>query len=254
MHRPDPVGEAARWSLALLQRPARTRPNRPSRRTDRAQHADERRARGRMAAALRRHDDRRVARLQAGDGPRRMAGRRRRADADRRRRRSDHDRSVRQLRARDQWLIADGGNSGIMFRVSEAADATHLTGPEMQVLDNAAPPRRPKPAELGRRLLRALRPVAGRHPAARRLERGPPRRQRRARRALAERREDRRVRDRKPRLAGEARTSAPTATSPATPANRAATSRSRTTAIAWPIAGSRSGRCRSIVTADGQAR
>jgi hypothetical protein len=36
-----------------------------------------------------------------------------------------------------QWQIAPGGNSGIMFRVSEAADASYLTGPEMQVLDNA---------------------------------------------------------------------------------------------------------------------
>jgi hypothetical protein len=36
-----------------------------------------------------------------------------------------------------QWQIASGGNSGIMFRVSESTDAPHLTGPEMQVLDNA---------------------------------------------------------------------------------------------------------------------
>jgi hypothetical protein len=39
-----------------------------------------------------------------------------------------------------EWQIAAGGNSGIMFRVSEAADATFQTGPEMQVLDNAAHP------------------------------------------------------------------------------------------------------------------
>jgi 3-keto-disaccharide hydrolase len=39
-----------------------------------------------------------------------------------------------------EWQIAEGGNSGIMFRVSEAADATYLTGPEMQVLDNARHP------------------------------------------------------------------------------------------------------------------
>jgi hypothetical protein len=46
-----------------------------------------------------------------------------------------------------EWRIAGGGNSGIMFRVSEvAADATHLTGPEMQVLDNA---RAPDPGPLG---------------------------------------------------------------------------------------------------------
>ena len=38
------------------------------------------------------------------------------------------------------WMIAAGGNSGIMYRVSEAADATFLTGPEFQVLDNAGHP------------------------------------------------------------------------------------------------------------------
>lgn len=35
------------------------------------------------------------------------------------------------------WKVAEGGNSGIMFRVSEAADETYHTGPEFQVLDNA---------------------------------------------------------------------------------------------------------------------
>jgi len=39
-----------------------------------------------------------------------------------------------------EWRIAPGGNSGIMYRVSEAGDATHFTGPEMQVLDNAGHP------------------------------------------------------------------------------------------------------------------
>jgi hypothetical protein len=39
-----------------------------------------------------------------------------------------------------EWQISPGGNSGIMYRVSEAADATYQTGPEMQVLDNAGHP------------------------------------------------------------------------------------------------------------------
>ncbi|HYU79755.1 MAG TPA: DUF1080 domain-containing protein [Vicinamibacterales bacterium] len=39
-----------------------------------------------------------------------------------------------------EWQIAEGGNSGIMYRVSEAAAATFLSGPEMQVLDNARHP------------------------------------------------------------------------------------------------------------------
>jgi uncharacterized protein YbdZ (MbtH family) len=35
-----------------------------------------------------------------------------------------------------EWQIAEGGNSGIMFRVSEEGNATYHTGPELQVLDN----------------------------------------------------------------------------------------------------------------------
>jgi hypothetical protein len=36
-----------------------------------------------------------------------------------------------------EWRIASGGNSGIMYRVTEEAEATYETGPEMQVLDDA---------------------------------------------------------------------------------------------------------------------
>jgi len=40
-----------------------------------------------------------------------------------------------------EWQVAEGGNSGIMFRVSEsAADFTHLTGPEFRILDNVGAP------------------------------------------------------------------------------------------------------------------
>lgn len=35
------------------------------------------------------------------------------------------------------WKIAKGGNSGIMFRVTQDGAATYETGPELQVLDNA---------------------------------------------------------------------------------------------------------------------
>lgn len=35
------------------------------------------------------------------------------------------------------WMVAPDGNSGVMFRVTEAEDATYRTGPEYQVLDNA---------------------------------------------------------------------------------------------------------------------
>lgn len=37
-----------------------------------------------------------------------------------------------------EWKVEPGGNSGIMFRVTEEADQTYESGPEMQVLDDAA--------------------------------------------------------------------------------------------------------------------
>jgi len=37
-----------------------------------------------------------------------------------------------------EWRISPGGNSGILFRVSEDGDATYFSGPEMQVLDDSA--------------------------------------------------------------------------------------------------------------------
>ena len=37
-----------------------------------------------------------------------------------------------------EWSVARGGNSGIMFRVTEDSEATYMSGPEMQVLDDAA--------------------------------------------------------------------------------------------------------------------
>ena len=35
-----------------------------------------------------------------------------------------------------EWRISEGGNSGIMYRVTEEAEAPYETGPEMQVLDD----------------------------------------------------------------------------------------------------------------------
>jgi hypothetical protein len=35
-----------------------------------------------------------------------------------------------------EWQISEGGNSGIMYRVSEEGDEAYYTGPEYQVLDN----------------------------------------------------------------------------------------------------------------------
>ena len=39
-----------------------------------------------------------------------------------------------------QWKVPTGGNSGIIYRVSEDQAATYLSGPEMQVLDDAHHP------------------------------------------------------------------------------------------------------------------
>ena len=36
-----------------------------------------------------------------------------------------------------EWNVVEGGNSGIMYRVTEDAAETYQTGPEMQVLDDA---------------------------------------------------------------------------------------------------------------------
>lgn len=39
---------------------------------------------------------------------------------------------------RFDWKVERGGNSGVMYRVGESAGATYHTGPEFQILDNAA--------------------------------------------------------------------------------------------------------------------
>jgi hypothetical protein len=39
-----------------------------------------------------------------------------------------------------EWKISAGGNSGIFYRVSGEGDAVYVTGPEMQVLDDALHP------------------------------------------------------------------------------------------------------------------
>lgn len=39
-----------------------------------------------------------------------------------------------------EWMIAPKGNSGILYRVTEAEDETYWTGPEFQLLDDAGQP------------------------------------------------------------------------------------------------------------------
>ncbi|HWA57373.1 MAG TPA: DUF1080 domain-containing protein [Gemmatimonadales bacterium] len=47
------------------------------------------------------------------------------------------ERAYRNFELALEWKISEGGNSGIMYRVTEEGDATYETGPEMQVLDDA---------------------------------------------------------------------------------------------------------------------
>src|SRR6266852_2720936 len=35
-----------------------------------------------------------------------------------------------------EWKISSGGNSGVMYRVSEEEESPYMTGPEYQILDN----------------------------------------------------------------------------------------------------------------------
>ena len=57
-----------------------------------------------------------------------------------------------------EWMVAEGGNSGVMYRVTEEAPQTYQTGPEMQVLDDARHPD-------GRSRLTAAGAVYGLYPA-----------------------------------------------------------------------------------------
>jgi hypothetical protein len=50
------------------------------------------------------------------------------------------DKQYRDFELTLEWKISEGGNSGIMYRVAEGAEATYETGPEMQVLDDARHP------------------------------------------------------------------------------------------------------------------
>jgi hypothetical protein len=50
------------------------------------------------------------------------------------------DRMYGDFELRIDWRIAQHGNSGIMYRVTEDHQASYMTGPEFQVLDNAGHP------------------------------------------------------------------------------------------------------------------
>src|ERR1043166_3493871 len=98
-----------------------------------------------------------------------------------------------------EWNVSPKGNSGIFYRASEDPDddAIYWSAPEMQVLDDAGHPD-------GHRLrLRAVSLTGRRREARGPVECGAPGGERQPRRALAQRREGRRVRAGEPGLGGE---------------------------------------------------
>ena len=109
------------------------------------------------------------------------------ADPGGRGRRHHHRGAVRGLRAELEWKISPGGNSGIMYRVTEDRRATYQTGPEMQVLDDARhPDGKTRLTSAGSRY--GLYPApAGVVKTGGRVEQGAHRGQRSPRGALAER-------------------------------------------------------------------
>ena len=103
---------------------------------------------------------------------------------------------------RFEWKITQNGNSGIIYRIGTTEPYPWHTGPEYQILAQRRSRRRQEPDHLGGIELRGQCADQGRHQAGRRMERRPPDREGQSRRALAERREGRRVRDRQRRLEG----------------------------------------------------
>ena len=57
-----------------------------------------------------------------------------------------------------EWKLPPGGNSGIMFRVSEDQEATYHSGPEYQLLDNARHQQRSRERFPAPRVPRRIRP------------------------------------------------------------------------------------------------
>ena len=102
-----------------------------------------------------------------------------------------------------EWKIGEAGNAGIFYRGTEEYEHIYWSAPEYQLLDDI------KAADNKTRLTCAgaaygALSVARRAPeAGRRMEHDAHRRQGRARRALAERRQARRVRAVEPRLGGQ---------------------------------------------------
>mgnify|MGYP003694597881 CR=1 FL=1 len=129
-----------------------------------------------------------------------------------------------------EWKLAANGNSGVFYRVVEDDSVMWHMAPEYQIIDNAY--KEPlKPGQLRRRQLRSGSAVTRRHQADRLVERDAHRRTRRACRALAQRREGRRLRAVDVRLGAPGSREQVQGLSEVSAARPAATSGCRTTAI-----------------------
>ncbi len=92
------------------------------------------------------------------------------------------------------WMLGPAGNSGIFYRGTEKYDRVYWSTPEYQLLDDSLAAGRPEPAHFSGRRVWLLPGAQGGREVRQQLEHGAHRREGRARRALDEWREARRVR------------------------------------------------------------
>ena len=50
-----------------------------------------------------------------------------------------------------EWRVSEGGNSGVIYRITEQGEATWHTGPEMQIIDDDRHPEEHDEPVVGRR-------------------------------------------------------------------------------------------------------
>ena len=85
-----------------------------------------------------------------------------------------------------EWKIAEGGNSGIIYRASDGQDAPYWTGPEYQLLDDQKHHDGKNHPHLDRFALRRVRALRAGGQAGGAVEPDPHRRRRQPCRALAQ--------------------------------------------------------------------
>ena len=119
-----------------------------------------------MAAPVRRPDNGGVARLQAERRAQGLGSGAGRSGPEGGGRRHHHHTTYRNFELALEWKISSGGNSGILYRVTEESEGDLRDRPRDAGAGRCRACRRCQPADLGRRLLRALsRPGRMVHPA-----------------------------------------------------------------------------------------